>query len=364
MNRLFPMPLYSFLKIAYNNGGINARGSLKIPGWLLKTVLFEPLRWTELALYNKKISQHTITKPPVFILGFYRSGTSYLHEFLTQDDRFGYHSNFQMIFPEIMLSSERWMSPVFDSIFRLFKLQDPVHRVPLSFRFPGEEDGAMTTSLNPRGAAWGYFFPKKMNEYFEKYVLFENIPVSEIEKWKQDYVFLLKKISWANHNKQLVLKSPPNTARIKLLLSLFPAAKFLFIHRNPYDVYASNKRFLKLTHKIYALGETRSIDINSIILDTYARTMNQYFLEKHLVPQGQLMELAYEDFIKNPVTSMRAAYETLHLNDFSYCENKMTSFADRQKQFKSLDHKLPPDELNMVSQKLEPLITHWKYQFL
>ena len=68
---------------------------------------------------------------------------------------------------------------------------------------------------------------------------------SEFEAWKQEFVFLLKKISLANHNKQLVLKSPPNTARIKLLLSLFPNAKFIFIHRNPYEVYVSNKQVLE-----------------------------------------------------------------------------------------------------------------------
>ncbi|HEY6437022.1 MAG TPA: sulfotransferase [Ignavibacteriaceae bacterium] len=331
---------------------------------MIKTILFEPLRWIELAWYNKKISQHTLTQDPVFVLGFYRSGTSYLHQFLTQDDRFGYHSNFQMVFPDIMLCAEKWLSPVFEFIFRSFHIQDPIHRTPLSFHFPGEEDGAMTTSLNPRGAAWGYFFPKAMNKYFQKYVLFENMPASEIEEWKRGYIFLLKKISLANRNKQLVLKSPPNTARIKLLLSLFPNAKFIFIHRNPYDVYASNKKFLNVTHSFYAVGGTKSVDVNTIILDTYAQTMHRYLQEKGLIPNGQLIELAYEDFIKNPVSNMRAAYETLHLNDFSYCENKMTSFAEGQKKFIMLAHQLPPDERSIVSGKLEPIIRHWNYQFL
>jgi hypothetical protein len=119
-----------------------------------------------------------------------------------------------------------------------------------------------------------------------------------------------------------------------------------------------------VTHKIYALGGTSSVDINSIILDTYTKTMNQYLLEKQLVPQGQLTELAYDDFIKSPVTCMKAAYETLQLNDFSYCENKLMSFAVRQKEFKPIDHKLAPDELRMVSKKLEPLISHWNYPLL
>ena len=160
MNRLLPLPIYTFVKIVIRNGGITLIGLLKLPFWLLKTVIFEPLRWLELS-YNKQLRQHRITKDPVFILGFYRSGTSYLHEFLTQDERFGYHTNFQMIFPEIMLIGEKWLSPLFNFIFRAFSLTDPVHRGRLSLKFPGEEDGAMTTFINPRGAAWGYFFPAK-----------------------------------------------------------------------------------------------------------------------------------------------------------------------------------------------------------
>jgi hypothetical protein len=364
MNRLFPLPIYTFLKMVFENGGVAPKKIKNLTPWLIKTVLFEPLRWIELAMFNKKISQHKITKHPIFILGFYRSGTSYLHEFLTKDDRLGYHSNFQMVLPEIMLSAEKILAPVFEFICRSFNIRDSVHRVRLSFRFPGEEDATMTTSVNPRGAQWGYFFPKKMNENFQKYVMFENIPVSELEAWKQGFVFLLKKISLANHNKQLVLKSPPNTARIKLLLSLYPNAKFIFIHRNPCEVYLSNKRFWKVVQRIYALGDTKSVDVNSIILDTYSKMMNRYLLEKDLIPEGQLVEIPYEDFIQNPLESMRKIYETIHLDDFGYCENKMKSFVELQKRFVRLEHKLPADEKRIVSEKLEPFIGRWNYPSL
>ena len=144
MNRLFPLPIYTLLKITHKNGGLSAKKAKNVMPWLIKTIMFEPLRWLELVMHNKKISQHTITKDPVFILGFYRSGTSYLHQFLIQDDRFGYHSNFQMVLPEIMLSSEKILAPVFEFICRSFSLHDSVHRVPLSFQFPGEEDATMT----------------------------------------------------------------------------------------------------------------------------------------------------------------------------------------------------------------------------
>ncbi|MDB4286021.1 sulfotransferase [bacterium] len=363
MNRLFPLPIYTFVKTAYKNGGLSFKGLRNLPSWLIKTILFEPLRWIELT-YNKKISKHTLTKDPIFILGFYRSGTSFMHQFMTQDDRLGYHTNFQMIFPDMMLSSEKILSPFFDFICRLFNLQDPVHRIQMSFKFPGEEDAAMTTGLNPMGAHWGYFFPKIMMEHFHKYVLFENIPESEIEKWKKDFTFLIKKISLANQGKQLVLKSPPNTARIKLLLSLYPKAKFVLIHRNPYEVYASNKRFWKVTNRIYALGPTQPDDVNGVILDTYEGIMNRYFLEKDLIPDGQLIEIPYQDFIQNPMENMQKIYEMLHLDNFSHCENTMKKYVERQKSYVRLKHELPSHEREIVTKKLKPFLIHWDYPLL
>ncbi|MFK7920341.1 MAG: sulfotransferase [Bacteroidia bacterium] len=363
MNHLFPLPFFTFLKTVYNNGGISFKGLKNVPSWLIKTILFEPLRWAELT-HNQKVERHSISEDPIFILGFYRSGTSFMHQFLTQDDRLGYHTNFQMILPEIMLSSEKILSPILEFICRFFNIQDHVHRIRLSFRYPGEDDAAMTTALNPRGAQWGYFFPKIMLEHFHKYVLFENIPQSEIEGWKADYLFLLKKISLASKGKQLILKSPPNTARIKLLLSMFPNAKFILMHRNPYEVFASNQRFWKVANKIYTMGDTKSVDNNEIILETYAKIMDRYLAEKDLIPAGQLIEMPYQDLIEQPILNMRKIYETLQLDDFGYIESKMKSYIDGQKSYVRLKHELPIAEKEMVSNRFGPFIQHWNYPLL
>ncbi len=364
MNRLFPLPLYTFLKITCENGGVSVKKLKNITPWLIKTILFEPVRWAELAIYNQKINQHRIIKHPLFILGYYRSGTSYLHQCLVQDDRFGYHTNFQMVLPEVMLSSEKALLPVFEFICRFFKLTDSVHRVPLSFRFPGEEDTTMTTYVDPRGAQWGYFFPNMMDEQFKKYVLFENISIYEMEAWKQSFIFLIKKISLANYQKRLVLKSTPNMARIKLILSIFPNAKFIFIHRNPYHVYASNKQFWRVVQQKFALKSVKSVDINSIILDTYSQIMRRYLQDKDLVPNGQLTEMSYDDFVQNPVESLRNAYEVLELDDFGYCEYKMKLFTALQQKFVPLKHELSESERRIVSEKLEPFLRYWKYKLL
>jgi hypothetical protein len=175
---------------------------------------------------------------------------------------------------------------------------------------------------------------------------------------------LLKKISLANKQKQLVLKSPPNTARVKQLLAFFPQAKFIFIHRNPYHVYASNKKFWQVLQKVYALQGTKSVNVNTLILDTYSLMMKRYFEERDSIPLGQLAELAYDDFVQQPVNSLKKIYSELHLDDFNYCEEKMKLFTGRQKQFVPLKHELNKAETKMVSEKLESFISRWNYQLL
>ena len=360
MDRLFPLPLYKFVKTVIKYGGISSSGLRNVPAWLVKLILLEPLRWIELT-YNGRVRRQELPQDPVFILGYYRSGTSFLHELLTQDDRFGYHTNFQMILPDIMLGSEWILAPFFDFICRVFNLRDPVHRIQMSFRFPGEEDGAMTTSLNPRGAAWGWFFPKIMLEHYRKYALLEHIPEDDIHKWTDDYLFLLRKISLAGRGKRLLLKSPPHTARVKLLLFLFPKARFIMIHRNPYDVYASNKRFWQVTNRIYALGSTKGVDFHRIILDSYAMVMRKYLAEKDRIPEGQLVEIPYQELINQPLDTIRQVYQSLQLGDFSYCEHAMKNYLQGQKNYVRLSHELPPAERAMARQKLTPFLKHWGY---
>lgn len=326
--------------------------------------MLEPLRWIELATKNKKIREHIITKPPVFILGYYRSGTTYMQQLFMQDDRLGHTSAFQMIFPEIMLCGEKWLTPLFESVARLFKQQNPIHRIPFTWHSPGEEDVGLTAFLSPLAAQWGYFFPQRMMEYFEKYVLFDNISAAGFEEWKQGYILLLKKISLANKSKQLLLKNPPNTARIKILLSLFPGAKFIFIHRNPYEVYSSKRRMWKMVQDAYALGSNKSVDDAGIILNTYSKMMNCYLQHKNLIPPDNLVEIAYKDLYQAPVETMQHIYQSLQLGDFSYCEKKMTAFADSQKKYVTLNHQLAADEVKLVSGKWEPFIRHWNYPLL
>lgn len=74
MDRLFPLPVYTFLKIVLENGGFSAKGIKNLPPWILKTIVFEPLRWIELTVHRQKIKNHKIKERPQSIPGQHSGG--------------------------------------------------------------------------------------------------------------------------------------------------------------------------------------------------------------------------------------------------------------------------------------------------
>jgi hypothetical protein len=273
-------------------------------------------------------------------------------------------SLYQTLFPELMLCFEKLMTPPLEFASKITRVENPFHRIPLTWQSTGEEDIGMTAMLNDCASAWGYLFPLHAQRYFEKYILFQNKTEEETKSWKDAYLYLLKKLSLANHSKPLVLKNPPNTARIKLLLSLFPDARFILIYRNPYDVFASTKRMLAMIRRKYMLGKNRGVNDDEIILKTYSGIMNRYLEEKSLVIPDRLNEISYEQFTRSPVECLRQVYESLRLEDFSSCEKAMNAFCSAQNNYTVLNHRLSEEETKTVSNAWEPFIRHWNYPLL
>jgi omega-hydroxy-beta-dihydromenaquinone-9 sulfotransferase len=86
-----------------------------------------------------------------------------------------------------------------------------------------------------------------------------------------------------------VLKSPGHTCRIKVLLELFPEAKFVHIHRNPYDVFQSTQHMIRTVTPWWALQRPEDSDLEERIIRQYQEVYEVFFEERGLVPEEQLL---------------------------------------------------------------------------
>jgi hypothetical protein len=247
---------------------------------------------------------------PLFVLGHYRSGTTHLHNLLALDPQFAAPTLFQVLNPHTFLSLERFVAPLADKVVIRRRFQD---EVALGVGMPSEDEVALgtMTGLSPY-LAWT--FPRDGAGY-RRYLTFRGVPDDEVARWKDALTTFFKKVTLKS-GRPLVLKSPPHTARIQLLLGLFPDARFVHIRRNPYDVFRSTRHMIRDVQPVFRFQECPPPEGDDEILGIYTEMYDAYFEQRGAVPEGRLCDVAYEDLERDPTGVIGSIYEALGLMGF------------------------------------------------
>jgi omega-hydroxy-beta-dihydromenaquinone-9 sulfotransferase len=159
-----------------------------------------------------------------------------------------------------------------------------------------------------------WYFPRGGADY-DRSLTFRGVPAEEVARWRAALITFFKKLT-VRHGRPLVLKSPPHTARIGLLLGLFPGARFVHIHRDPYVVFRSTRHMIRAVQPIFRLQECPTPGEDDRIISVSTEMYDAFFAERSLVADGRLCEVSYEDLERGPVGVVRSIYEALGLSGF------------------------------------------------
>jgi omega-hydroxy-beta-dihydromenaquinone-9 sulfotransferase len=275
----------------------------------------------ETARYGRKIAATKITKTPIFILGHWRSGTTLLHELLAQDDvQFQTPNTYQVVNPYTFLTTENFTTKAFPWLVPKTR---PMDNMALAFSSPQEDEFApllMTlTSLY-----LGISFPKRAAHY-DRYMTFRTVDRVEIEAWKTAFIYFCKKMTLQSP-RALLLKSPPHTARIRTILEMFPDARFIHIHRNPYRVFQSQRHFFDTAGWYTYLQKPDIAGLDEAILTRHEVMYDAFFEDLPLIPEGRFHEIGFDALEADPVSEIAKAYHSLALDGFANLEPKLRSY--------------------------------------
>ncbi len=294
--------------------------------------------------------------PPIFILGHWRSGTTHLHNLLALDERLAYPNFYQALFPHTFLTTEARTAPRLGAFLPRQRLMDNMSQ---DVTTPQEDEFAtcVATGCSPY---LGLVFPRR-REHYDKYLSFHGIPEQEVRRWQEGLVTFVKKLAW-KYKRPLVLKSPPHTSRIQLLLNLFPRARFGHIHRNPFLVFQSTVHLNLVSLRHLCLQCPPRRDEGTRVLQVFREMYDVFVRQKPLIPEGHFHEVRFETLEKDPVGQMRALYEKLALPDFEVVrprvENYHHSLAGyRKNQFGELSPTLRPAIYRTWGRELD----EWRY---
>ncbi len=306
-------------------------------------------------VYGRKIRETSVA-PPLFILGIWRSGTTHLHNLLAQDDRLAYPTTYQTSFPHTFLTTEKMSTRLLG-----FSLPDkrPMDNVKFGFAEPQEDEFALC-SMTGRALPMAWAFPHKAGHY-GRFLTLRDASAVELAEWKSALVWLVRKLSF-KYGRPLVLKSPGHTCRIRLLLELFPQARFVHIHRNPYDVFRSTQHWIRAGTPIWALQRADYCDLEERAIRQYREVHDVFFEERGLIPKDHFHEIGFEELEADPIGQIRGLYEALALPDFGHVEPALRHYLATIAGYrKNTLPELSTDLRSRVAQEWRKCFEEWGY---
>ncbi|MFW9925039.1 MAG: sulfotransferase [Candidatus Thorarchaeota archaeon] len=303
-----------------------------------------PLRIVEKIRFDRKIKKTKIETDPLFIVGHYRTGTTHLITLLSHDKNKGYVSNLEAYAPHFFLAFHKFTKNLMDMSLPETR---PMDNVIMGSDEPTEEEYAIG-AMDKYGFYNGFIFPRNFKLY-SKYNSFKECSTKDLERWKKSYNYFLKKMTLKYKGKMLFLKNPASTYRIKYLLEMFPNAKFIHIYRNPYNMYPSTLKFFREVFAIYTLQKWDDEEMQQGILDNYRQMYEIFNEERKLIPKENLIEIQYEEFIKDPMNYANKIYKDLHIDGFEEAKEAFQKYVNSQKTYQPNTHKISDEIISKVN---------------
>ena len=253
---------------------------------------------------------------PLFILGNFRSGSTFLHRLLSRD-----RANFTSLTTwDIYLSPSvtskkimqgiAWLDRQVGSPLKRLALaldrrslgQVRIHRI--SFFQPEEDENVLMHIWSTYFVSFLFPFMDEMPayQYYD-----EALPERDRSRIMAFYRSMLQRHLYATGARHFVSKNPAFCAKIETLAGFFPDARILYLARNPLDMLPSTVSWINYARRVFTDPGEGYQYLDEIVKMTqfWYRHPLQYF-DRHPTEQHHVVN--YEDLIRQPEQVIRGFY--------------------------------------------------------
>jgi hypothetical protein len=195
---------------------------------------------------------------------------------------------------------------------------------------------------------------------FSRPLDFDKLPADDLQRWKDALFLLIQKLTYVS-GRRIMMKSPFHLYHIPTLLEMYPDARILFIHRNPYNVFRSTMHLRRRMIEENTLGRMTMEGSEESVIDSYRFGFEQYQKHKQLIPPEHHHELCYEELEQNPIGVLKDAYEGLDLPGFEQLEQTLLPEVDSLKRYQKNVFDDDPFWVNRVYEELRDIFDCFGY---
>ncbi|MEM6330376.1 MAG: sulfotransferase [Planctomycetota bacterium] len=346
--------------------GMLARNGYRIhpARWAMAAIYGQMAPWNsglhriQQAVYGKRIEQTQIKRPPIFLIGHWRSGTTHLHELMIRDERFGYPTTYECFVPHHFLVTGAVLPRMFKF---LLPRRRPMDNMAAGFDRPQEDEFGMVSM----GAPTTYYRTAFPNEPTPGMATLNSRDFSteDREAFRDALTYFLRALTLRKRSR-LVLKSPPHTGRVELLARWFPGAKFVHISRHPYAIFPSMKhtwRSLDAAQGFQFRTEYGG-EMDDFIHESQERMYRHFDEQRAAVEPHNWCEVRYEDVAADPVGQVEKIYERLDLAGFDAMRPRLEGYVATLREYVPNRLEIDPELRQQINQRWRWYMERFGYE--
>jgi hypothetical protein len=242
---------------------------------------------------------------PIFITGMPRSGSTYLHELLSQDPHNRVPRVWEVMFPVPKSNGKSWLgdrrvaraafclwwfrrlAPQADAVFPM-RAGTPHECVAIhSYSFLSEE--FISTCRVPT---------------YESFL--RQADLRPAYSWQRRF---LQHLQRGGPSRRWILKSPDHVHGLEALFATFPDALVIHTHRNPVEVLKSSCQLTHVLQGLYARRDSRhaiAARESRLLANSVEKFTN--FRDRHPELADRFVDVKYTDLVSDPIVVLRAIY--------------------------------------------------------
>jgi hypothetical protein len=297
----------------------------------LRELLETRLRLTQEWRGQSEALNASLIHRPIFITGMPRSGSTFLHELMTEDPGNRAPRVWEVMFPipgenDARSKVDPRMGKAEACLWwfrRLAPRADEVY--PMRAWTPHECVAIHSYTMLSEGFAITCRIPA-----YEAFLREGNLgPAYAWQKRFLQYLQLLRPI------KQWILKSPEHVYGLEHLLAIFPDAVIIQTHRNPLEVLRSSIQLTEVLGSVFAHPDDR---VQGRIREarTLAESMESIgsFRKTHPELEARFIDVEYDELVSDPLAVVHQVYQRLNMRLSEMAIERMRHLAARRSRYK------------------------------
>jgi hypothetical protein len=311
-------------------------------------------------------------KQPVFIIGNFRSGTTYMQRILANDrKRFIGVKAWEIVFGSSIIVRKMMNlimkidKKIGQPIRRLIEASEKktLHKIDFHhFRWNDfEEDDFFHLHSFSCFGFWIYSTPFEILKDLMKFDI--SIPKHLRARMMAFYHRLIQRHLYARGgSRQLLSKNPTFSSKIESILQLYPDAKFIYMVRNPLEVIPSQMNMLAFGWNIMA-NPLKPYPYRDEIIDM-AEYFYRYPNEKlHSVREDQKYIVDYEQLVLKPLETVEAIYSQFNFEMTAEYKKMLEQEASTPRKYYRKKYPFKEMELNEteINLRFDPLMSEIEF---